>query len=172
MPQAGLFASFAFLRRGPLTLLASGGYDSGGASSTVRGDPSSLALHHLHLGVEGRWAFTKWLYASLLVAPAANFLAASVDDGASPAPLVSRRWSGGLDTAAGVGLLLGAAGNDESPSARFWLIYDLGYSFAGLSPMTLAPELDRNDPRQIGALTLPSIRPGGVASSLAFAVSF
>ena len=86
--------------------------------------------------------------------------------------LVSRDITWTLDTSAGASLRLGSAGEPDNPAASFWINAELGYSFAGRAEMAYSAELEDDDPRQFGAITLPAVKPAGFMNRLSFGVSF
>jgi hypothetical protein len=167
--QASLGAAFMPLRFGRLRLGAVAQYDIGIDDAEARGIPASLSMHRVsggpyaHIVLTDRWRLTS------RIMPGATYMHASLaDPGAS---LVSKRWTWSLETSVGAAFRLGGVGR-AIPKASFWLIADLGYTFAGTTAMRFEADLEDDDPRKFGAIELPPLSPSGFSQRLAFAVSF
>ena len=171
VPQLALGVGLVPIARGPASLAVRAGWDVGGTSATARSDQTSLTLHRLSLGLEGRYAANPWFHVFARVAPGAMHLRASIEDMGLDVPLVSRSWTWTLDTTGGAALRLGAAGKPESP-VRFWMVAEGGYGFAGKSEMTFTPDVDADDPRHFGETTMAPLRLAGAMTRVSFAVTF
>jgi hypothetical protein len=172
LPHFAVAATWVPVRAGAVSLGVVGEYDIGGQSATARGDATALTVHRFSAGLQARFALASRLYTFVKAAPAALHLRASIDDAALDRPLVARTWTWGLDTTGGAALLLGAAGDRAWPAARFWLVGEIGYAFAGEAEMRFSPEADPEDPRRFGEVELPGLRAAGVVNRFAFAVTF
>lgn len=172
LPHFAAAGTWVPLRAGAFSLALLGEYDLGGQSANARGDETALTVHRFSAGLQARFTLGSRLYTFVKGAPAALHLRASIDDAALDRPLVARTWTWGVDATGGAGLLLGAAGDEDWPAARFWLVGEIGYAFAGEAEMRFSPEADQDDPRQFGEIELPGLRTAGVVNRLAFAVTF
>lgn len=167
--QLGVGAGLTVLHAGSVSVLVFAAWDVGTRTASARGEEASLTLHRLGGGIETRWQPARRLFLSAKLAPAALHLRGTIADPSIDRPLVSRTWTWGLDASLGLGLLVAGAG---ARGTGFWLTGDLGYAFAGRSPMTFAPSPDGTDPRKFGAVMLPPLRPSGPLSRLGVALSF
>jgi hypothetical protein len=172
LPMFSLSAGVTLLRAGRASLVTSVEWSTGSRSDSARGQDASLTLHRLGGALETRWQPARRLCLFAKLAPAAFAVLGSIQAPALDRPLVARPWTWGLETTGGAGLLLGSAGNDRAPSARFWLTGEVGYAFAGSASMSYAPAASDTDPRHYGALMLPAFKPAGGVGRLGFAVSF
>jgi hypothetical protein len=173
LAQAAFAATYTPWRSLPLSVHLVGEWDIGRTSSIARGDPTSLMIHRIALGIEGRYEPVSRLYLFAKVAPSALHLRGEIEDIPLGATLASRTWTWGLDTTGGAALRLGNAGKEADPGATFWLMLDMGYSFTGEAEMIYRPaELDENEGRRFGDIALPSIRPGGFVTRIAGAMTF
>jgi len=128
-----------------------------------------MTIHRLAGGAETRWQLARRVFLSAKVAPSALYLRGSIADTSVERLLLSRTWTWGLDVSGGVGVLLVGA---SAHGTGLWVTGDLGYAFAGTSPMAFAPGSDVTDTRKFGTVMLPSLRPSGPVSRLGLAVSF
>ncbi|APR81619.1 Hypothetical protein A7982_06968 [Minicystis rosea] len=156
-------------RMGHASILVFAEYDAGARSASARGDRAKLTLHRLSGGLETRYQLGRRFFLAARAAPAALYMAGSIDDPILDRPLVSRTWTWGLDVGGGAGLLLGSTG---PRGAKFWATLDFGYMFAGERPMAYAPVADEDDPRKYGSVMLPALRPAGATSRLGLSIAF
>jgi hypothetical protein len=170
--QLVVAASIAPLHLDPITISVVPEYNVGAKSHDVRGQESSLTLHRLAAGVRVDATITRHFHVFGRVAPAAVYLHGSLQDAAVDRSVVANGWTWGLDTTAGIALLLGTVGDRQSPLVGFWVLVEYGYMFAGEKDLSYAPADDEDDPRQFGSIDLPPIRPGGVINRVSVALSF
>ena len=175
-----LMAQFAFaLRAVPLHVNFPGGhfgialggeYDVGASSASARGAASELLMHRLAGGAE---LYVDWWRLRMFVRgmPAAIHLSAQLADAGAPDELEAHAWTWGMDVTGGLRFRLGTVGTERDPRARFWLLVEAGYTFAGEAEMSFAPaEVD--DSARVGSVTLPSLQPDGFVNRLGVGVSF
>jgi hypothetical protein len=173
LAQASFVGVYTPWRTLPFSVHLVGEWNIGRSTSIARGDPTSLAIHRIALGIEGRYEPVSRLYLFAKVAPSALHLRGEIEDFGLGATLTSRTWTWGLDTTGGAALRLGNAGKEGDPAATFWLMLDMGYSFTGEAEMIYRPaELDENENRRFGDIALPSIGPGGFVTRFGGAVTF
>lgn len=172
LPSFALAATWTPVRVGAFRLALRGEYDIGGQSATARGDETSLVVHRFAGGLEAGLLLGPRVRMFAKAAPALLHLRASIDDPAIDRPLVARTFTWGLDATGGTAVMLAAVGDREWPAARFWLTGELGYAFAGEAAMRFTPEEDEDDPRRFGEVELPGLRPSGVVSRIALAITF
>ena len=167
MMMLSLSGGVTLLRAGSVSLVASAEWNMGSRSDSARGQDASLTLHRLGGALETRWQPARRLYLSAKLAPAAFAILGSVMAPGLDRPQVARPWTWGLDATGSAGLLLGTAGH-----GRFWMVGEVGYTFAGTAAMRYAPTGSDTDPRHYGTLMMPAFTPAGGVSRLAMAVSF
>jgi hypothetical protein len=171
--QASFVGTFTPWRTLPFSVHLVGEYDIGVNDSEARGDKTSLSMHRIALGLEGRYEPISRLYFYARVAPSALHLRGTIDDIPLGAKLAARTWTWGLDTSGGAAIRLGNGGNDADPIVTFWLTVDLGYTFAGEAEMVYHPvEVNDEEGRRFGDVTLPPIRPNGFVTRFAGVVTF
>jgi hypothetical protein len=124
------------------------------------------------LGLEGRYEPISRLYFFAKLAPAAFHVRADIKEVYLGATLKSRSWTWGLDTTGGAALRLGSSGKEDDPSATFWLMLEMGYSFAGKADMVLTPDDVEEESRRFGEVTLPGLQPSGFLTRFAGAMTF
>lgn len=168
--MGGLMLTVTPLRFGIVGLGVTADYSYGSKSAFARDDQAGLSLHRLGLGVKGGVTLADRLELFARVAPGALLMQANIEDSFADSSLLSSGWTWNVDLVGGAAVKLGAAG--RRPAARFWLLGEAGYSFAGDAQMVFAPEDLDDDPRSYGAVRLPDLNPGGFTGRFAFAVSF
>jgi hypothetical protein len=169
--QFNLNAGAQVLRLGSFSLGVTGGWDIGASGSTARGAQSSLTMHRLWAGPEARVSLFRWLYVFGRAAPAALHARATLTDASSAEPLASKGWTWGLDLSGGGALEMFHVGNAEGPTARFWVIAEAGYGFAGRIEQNLTPRLGDDDPRTFGTTRLAPLDASGALARVSFAIS-
>jgi len=167
--QGSVLVGMTILRVGKAAVMLSAQWDGGTRSATARGEESSLAVHRFSGVAEMRYHLHRRFFLGAKLAPAAFYLSGSITDAGVDRPLTSHRWTWGMDTSGGAGVLIGSTG---PRGAKFWLTLDLGYTFAGEAQMAYAPAADGGDPRKYGSVMLPSLRPSGPTSRLGVQVAF
>lgn len=172
LAQASIAATFTPWRSLPFSAHALAEWNIGASHAMARGADTSLTMHRFALGVEGRYEPISRLYFFAKLAPAAVHARAEIEDFALSAELTSRSWTWAVDTTGGAALRLGNAGKDHDPSATFWLMLEMGYSFAGEAEMVLTPVEDQDEPRRFGSVALPGLTPSGFLTRFAGAVTF
>lgn len=167
-------AQLRVVHQGPLSLWALGGWNTGGASGNApaRGLPASLTFHDLHLGLEGRWQVWRRIGLLARVAPGAHYVRAKVTPTSLGHALVSSAWSWSLDATAGASVLLGSIGDDDWPSARFWLTGEVGYGFTGAAPIELRADVDEDERARYGTTILPSLNSSGTLMRFGVGMTF
>ena len=129
-------------------------WDFGARSSTIRGDPSSLASHRLAVQLEGRYHLLPWLYGLVRVCPGAAHQSVEVQDSLAPAALRDTQWAPSADFSLGGAVLLGPQWSRSASAVRFWAQAEGGYGWAGRQHLVLSPDLASDDTRRVGTLDL------------------
>ncbi len=145
-------------------------YTFGGHSALARGANASLTVHHVSLGLVGRYAVGERFALGARVAPGLDYLIAGLKDDSSDRPLDGDAFTWVVD--ATLGLSLTIAKPDANGAMGVYFVADAGYIFAGKADMVLTPEADEEEPRNFGSTTLPRLRPGGFTNRFALSVSF
>jgi hypothetical protein len=172
LAQASIAGTFTPWRSLPFSAHAIAEWDIGGSNATARGAATNLTMFRFALGVEGRYEPISRLYFFAKLAPAAIHARADIEDYALSATLKARSWTWALDTTGGAALRLGNAGKEHDPSATFWLMLEMGYSFAGEAEMVLTPGAIDDEPRRFGSVALPGLEPSGFLTRFAGAITF
>jgi hypothetical protein len=169
LAMSALTAGLTVARFGRASITLSGEWNVGTRNGMARGQDTSLTLHRLAGVAETRYQLGRRFFLAVKVSPAAFHARATLADTSIERPLVARSWTWSLEAAGGVGLLLGSTGRH---GAKFWLNFDLGYTFAGETKMDLSPAADDQDPRRYGTVAMPALRPSGATSRLGLFVAF
>ncbi len=156
----------------PFSLHALADWNIGGSNASARGADSALTMFRFALGLEGRYEPISRLYFFAKLAPAALHVRADIKELYLGATLKSRSWTWALDTTGGAALRLGSSGKADDPSATFWLMLEMGYSFAGKADMVLTPDDVEEESRRFGEVTLPGLQPSGFLTRFAGAMTF
>jgi hypothetical protein len=172
LAQASIAGTFTPWRSLPFSAHAIAEWDVGGSNAEARGATTNLTMFRFALGLEGRYEPISRLYFFAKVAPAALHARSEIEDFALSATLKARSWTWALDTTGGAALRLGDAGKDYDPSATFWLMLEMGYSFAGNAKMVHTPAEIDDEPRRFGSVALPDLNPSGFLTRFAGAVTF
>ncbi len=165
-------AQLRVVNAGAFSVWALAGWSTGGVSESTRGLPTSLTFHDLHLGVVGYVRPWNRLGFYARAAPGAHYFKAKLAPLSLPHALIGSEWTWGLEASAGASLLLGAAGNDAWPSARFWLNGDLGYAATGSVAMKVKADVPDDEAARYGSTSLPALSGSGVLLRFAFGVTF
>ena len=171
LPQVSLGVSGTLLTASRLSLAAVGFWDYGARSGTARNSSTSLDVHRLSVGPEGRYHLLPQLYAFAHVLPAFAYSKASLDDRIAAATFAARHWSYGVDLALGAAYEVYGMRSGESTRPRLWLIGEGGYGYLGGTRLLLKPEPgpgapERSAPVDLGSLSLagPYLRFSGAVS--------
>jgi len=167
LAQVSLGATFVPWSVGELRIGFATQYDVGNGSADARGVPTSIMLHRLTLGPHAQWQPWERLLLYTRVTAGAVNINAKIEESV---PLRSSVWTWSVEPNLGAAFRLGSAGGEAQ--AIFWLKAEVGYVFAGRAEMDFGPNLEDDDPRKIGSVTLPGLQPGGFSHRLVFAVSF
>jgi len=174
LPAATLFGTFTPFSTRPASLHLAFEWDFGGASATARGLPSSLGMHRLALGLEGRYAPISRISFFARAMPAAIRVSGTIDDTALGNKLETASWTWGVDFTGGAAARIGAVGDRDRPKVSFWLALDMGYRFAGSTKMRFRPgDLTEDDQtRSFGEIPLADLDLSGFISRLSGSISF
>jgi hypothetical protein len=167
--QGSVIVGMTVLRAGKADIMLSAQWDGGTRSASARGEDTSLSVHRFSGVAEMRYHLHRRFFLGAKLAPAAFYLSGSITDASIDRPLVTHKWTWGLDTTGGAGVLIGSTG---PRGVKVWLTLDLGYTFAGEAQMAYAPAADSSDPRKYGSVMLPSFRPAALTSRLGMQVAF
>ncbi len=162
--QFSLEGDYTVWKRGALGVSAGFAYDVGGSGGETRGTNVFLQVHRLTAPIEGRWAFTPWLYSFARVAPGAVAMAANVEDGSSAETLRGPKWVLATDFRAGAAIRL---------FPHVWLTPEMGYAWTARGDLHADPGRDEADVLGRDARTnLGSLALNGAFFRVSAAVSF
>src|SRR5262249_14359661 len=133
------------LTSGKLVLAAGAGWDVGNRSDPMRGFPTSLTTHRLHVPIEARWNFATWIYGFGKVAPGAAAMVAEVKDGTSGQRLSATGWAFSADASVGASFLLGPTGHHEKRRVRIWATPEVGWAFTTRADLSANPNREGSD---------------------------
>lgn len=160
---------------GPLSAWALVGWSTGGGGSPTKARDlsSSLLFHDLQVGIEGRYALNRRFSLQARLAPGAHYFRTRLTSTDLPYDLVAKNWTWSLDATAGAAVMIGAVGDDDWPSARFWFSAEGGYTMTGSVENRLRAAVDDEDEqRRHGVTTLPSLSASGALLRVSFGVTF
>lgn len=144
--------------RGDLSLFAVGLWDFGARESSVREQETTLSVHRVALGPEGRLHAARRLYAFARALPAVLNVQAVMTDGTTGASLEVHEWIFGVDATAGVALEVLGEARGASRQPRLWLAAEGGYGWSVPLDLELTPESGnapaRLEPLDLGELSL------------------
>lgn len=167
--QGSVIVGVNVLRVGKADITLSAQWDGGTRSASARGEDASLSVHRFSGVAEMRYHLHRRFFLGAKAAPAAFYLSGSITDASLSRPLTTHKWTWGLDSTGGMGVLLGSTG---PRGVKVWLTLDVGYTFAGEAQMAFSPGSDAGDPRKYGSVMLPALRPSGPTSRLGMQVAF
>jgi hypothetical protein len=147
-------------------------WDYGKQDATARGDPSSIRVHRLGLGLEGRCQVFPWLYGFVRLTPGALQEKVSIEEPMAPGPLEQQHWLFSLDASGGAAVLLGPHAAEASFPLRFWAIAEGGYGWAPSKSLNLTPELPADETRPVGSLPLGKLALRGGFFRISAAVTY
>jgi len=171
LAQVSVGVSGTLLRLERFSLAAVGFWDYGSRSATARNSPTSLDVHRLTAGPEGRYQLLPMLYVFAHALPAFAHAQASLDDGITQTTFVARHWSYGVDLALGAAYQVYGMKSGESTRPRLWLIGEGGYGSLGRTRLLLKPEPGQGAPERTAPIDLGSLSLAGPYLRLSAAVS-
>lgn len=174
LPMVSLFGTVTPWSTRPLSVHLAFEYNYGGSSATARGDASSLDVHRLSLGVEGRYQPISRMRLFVRAMPSVIRVDGSIQDPYLNSHLAAGSWTWGADLTGGAAARIGAVGHADLPRVSFWLGLDMGYRFAGVTSMRFRPsDLTEDDQtRHFGEVALPNLDLSGFVGKLSFSVGF
>ncbi|MEZ4301810.1 MAG: hypothetical protein R3B70_43145 [Polyangiaceae bacterium] len=174
LPMISVFGTVTPFATRPFSVHLAFGWDWGQTEALARGIPSSLDVHRLSLGIEGRYMPISRLALFVRALPAAIHAEGNVQDASFADHLSAGAWTWGVDLTGGAAARLAAFGNSENPAASVWMGLDMGYRFAGTAEMKLKPAgLTEDDlSRRFGELPMAALDLSGFTGRLHVSVWF
>lgn len=174
LPMVSLFGTFTPWPTRPVSGHLAFEWDFGSSGAQARGLPSSLSVHRLALGLEGRYAPVSRISLFARAMPSAIHVDGSVRDSFLNQTLATASWIWGLDLTGGAAARIAAVGSSDHPLVSFWVALDMGYRLTGSTEMKLRPgELSQKDAvRSFGDVPLPSLDLSGFVGRLSASVAF
>ncbi len=179
LTQSALFAGY---RLGSLMSGLTVGieWNAGSASAQARGSTSSIGVDRLAVSLQGRVPVWRRLVAFGRLQPGAirvktTLQEASVAPGSGqglPTELSQAKWLPAADASGGFGVHFGDVRGSSTPMFGFWLVAEVGYSYAPSYALVLAPPSDGLPHRADAAVHLGNISPSAVFTRFALGVTF
>lgn len=170
--QSVIAATFTPWRSLPFSAHVAAEWNVGSSNALARGDETSLSLYRFAAGIEGRYEPISRLYLFVKLMPAALHARAEIEDPALNVTLKSRSWAWSLDATGGAAFRVASGGKDHDPAVSFWLLCDMGYSFAGKADMVFTPGDVEEESRRFGSVALPGLDPSGFVTRITGALTF
>lgn len=175
LPMTTLFGTVTpWASAKPVSIHLAFEWDYGGSGATARAIPSSIDVHRLALGLEGRYLPISRIALFVRAMPAAIHAGGTVEDVAFTGKLTANAWTWGFDLTGGAAARVGAFGPSDAPNASIWIGLDMGYRLAGAASMRLRPgDLTEEDQgRHFGEIPLRDLDLSGFVARLSASVSF
>jgi hypothetical protein len=179
LTQSALFAGY---RLGSLMsgLTVGVEWNAGSASAQARGSTSSIGVDRLAVSLLGRVPIWRRLVAFGRLQPGAIRVKTTLQE-ASVAPVAGQglpqelsqaKWLPAADASGGLGVRFGDVRGSSTPVFGFWLLAEVGYSYAPSYELVLAPPSDGLPHRTDAAVRLGSLSPSAVFTRFALGVTF
>jgi hypothetical protein len=172
LAQGSMAATFTPWRSLPFSVHGIAEWNIGGTQARARGAGTRLTMYRFALGAEARFEPISRLYFFAKLVPSAIHARAEVEEMSLGAELKARSWTWALDTTGGAAYRIGNSGKESDPSATFWVMLEMGYSFAGEARMVLTPGEIEDEPRRFGSVALPGLDPSGFLTRFGGMVTF
>lgn len=154
LPQASFRFGRVLAASGPLSLAVDLAWDFGATSAKARGADSSLVVHRLTAGAEGRYhLFRRWFFFGR-VAPGALHADATVNDPVVDRDLTAHVWAFAADFSAGSEVEIAGDARGASTRPRGWLGAEGGYGWAAGSKLSVEPAKASSGPVRLQPLSL------------------
>jgi hypothetical protein len=145
---------------GPLALAVNAELNTTTVNSNVRSESSRLNLTGLNLGVEARHHFHHRFYASLRLAPVAEYAVMSLGDEYGyeyeSSRLSDNNWAFGADASAGLAFRFAGSSDGRKRLPRGWLLLEGGGHLMSKHDVSLTPDGDgfqRPEPLELDSFT-------------------
>jgi hypothetical protein len=172
LTQLSLAAGRTVLAMGDLSFDASVLYDWGPSESTVRGADTSLDVHRVSLGLEGRYHLFRRLYLFGRLAPGALRWDADIKDGGADVLREAGDWAFSADLGAGAALEFFGENRGMSKLARGFVLVDGGYGWTTSSSLEFLPAEGAQPPARLEPLELGELALRGGYFRVAAAVTY
>jgi hypothetical protein len=135
LPQVSIDLGRAFYASGPVSLAAIFAWDYGSTKATARQADTSLVVHRLTAGAEGRYHLLRRLYVFGRIAPGAQHSAATLHDEVAGVDRETDAWVFTSDFSLGAAFEFAGDARGASTRPRAWIGADGGYSWAAASKL-------------------------------------
>lgn len=166
--QLSLGVSRVFLRRGPWSLAARAGWDTGSTQAYARGAEGHLSLNRLSAALELRRQVASRVYAFGRLAPGVLWGTADLRQAVSVVPLETRFTALSVDASGGVAARL----SDARSRYGIWLVADGGYGWTPTQSLSLGPSFSGADSDKAGTISLQALAARGPFGRGSLAVTY
>jgi len=133
LPQVSINLGRAFYASGPVSLAGLFGWDYGSTKATARQADTSLVVHRITAGAEGRYHLLRRLYVFGRIAPGALHSAATLHDQVVGFDRETDAWVFTSDFSLGAAFEFAGDARGASTRPRGWIGADGGYSWSASS---------------------------------------
>ncbi len=168
LPQLAVRVGGVVWQKERMSLAIAVDWAGGGANDRARGEPSSIAIHRVGAGAEGRWHVLNSLFGYVRVAP--GLLYSRVSLGSGDSRLVGDDFDFSADGAAGLAYRFGGSPDGRKRSARLHVFAEGGYSLATKSDLAL--QTGEDGPPRSEPIDLGSVRAGGPFVTAGLALTY
>jgi hypothetical protein len=133
LPQVSLDLGRAFYANGPLSIAGLVAWDYGSTKATARQADTSLVVHRITAGAEGRYHLIRRLYVFGRIAPGALHSSATLRDQVAGIERESQAWVFTGDLLVGAAFEFAGDARGASTRPRAWVGADGGYSWSASS---------------------------------------
>ncbi len=132
-------------------------WDWGESNATARGADTSISVHRLSIGLEGRYHFLRRLFAFARIAPGALHWDATLRDGGAGVDRMDSSWAFSTDLSAGAAFEFAGEPRGISNLPRGFVVADGGYGWSGASSLSFEPESAETGPARLEPLDLGEV---------------
>lgn len=172
LTQISLAFGRTVLAMGETSFDASVLYDWGPSTATARGAKTSLDVHRVSLGLEGRYHLLRRLYLFARLAPGAVRWDADIVDGGADVTREAGDWAFSADLGAGAAVELIGEQRGQSKQPRGFLLADGGYGWTTSSTLELVPGEGASAPARLQPLELGELAFRGGYFRVALAITY
>jgi hypothetical protein len=172
LTQLSLAFGRTVLAIGDTSLDASIIYDWGPSESKVRSADTSLDVHRVSLGLEGRYHLFRRLYVFGRLAPGALRWDADITDGGADVQRTAGDWTFSADLGAGAAYEIIGEARGLSKLARGFVLADAGYGWTTSSALEFLPADGQRPPARLEPLDLGELAFRGGYFRVALALTY
>jgi len=147
-------------------------WDWGAPESTARGAATSLDVHRLTAGLEGRYHLFRRLYFFARFAPGALRYDATLQDGGAGVERTAGGWLFAGDLSGGAAFEFAGENRGHSTRPRGWLSADGGYGFTTTSTLEFVAEPGSGAPARLEPINFGDFSMSGGFFRIAAAITY